>query len=191
VSDYLKQSKEKEMQKITLATLAVIASVTVASATDLPSKAAPAAPVTPAFVQNGYVGLNFGALKGTDRVYSGGAVAGWNASPFLAVEGAYSYNYDDNKTGTPAHNTHTLTTAVLPQYRIPGTDLTPYLLAGAGYRWDSQTADHTVYNIGGGLKYDLTHTMQIDARFSRTTAFDTDKYRGDEDKFTVGLNFKM
>ena len=179
------------MQKTILATLAVLASMSVATATDLPSKAAPVAPVAPAFTQFGYIGLNAGAVKGTDRVYSGGAVAGWNASSFLAVEGQYSYNYDNNNTGTRAHNTHTLTTSVLPQYRIPGTDLTPYLMAGAGYRWDNETANHTVYNLGGGVKYDLTKSIQLDGRFTRTEAFDTAKYRGYEDKFTAGVNYKF
>ena len=179
------------MQKTILAALAVVASMSVASATDIPSKAAPAIPQSPVFVQNGYIGLNVGALKGTDRVYSGGAVAGWNASPFLAVEGAYSYNYDDTKTGVRAHNTHTLTTAVLPQYRIPGTDLTPYLLAGAGYRFDNETANHTVYDFGGGVKYGILKNTDIDLRFTRTEAFDTAKYHGYEDKFTAGVNYKF
>jgi opacity protein-like surface antigen len=179
------------MQKTILAALAVVASMTVASATDLPSKAAPVAPSIPSFAQYGYVGVNAGALKGTDRVYSGGAVAGWNASSFLAVEGQYSYNYDKNKYGTRQHDTHTLSTAVLPQYRIPGTDLTPYLLVGAGYRWDNETANHTIYNHGGGVKYDLTKNIQLDGRFTRTEAFDTAKYRGYEDKFTAGVNYKF
>ena len=76
------------MQKTIVATLAVLASTAAAYAVDLPSKRAlPAAPVPTFAQQDAYVGLNVGANVQGDRVYTGGAVAGWNVNPFLAEIG--------------------------------------------------------------------------------------------------------
>ena len=179
------------MQKTILATLAVIASVTVASATDLPSKKA--TPAAPAFAQSTdyYVGYNAGVLGSSTRVYSGGVVAGWNALPFLAVEGAYTYNYDANKINNRRENTHTVAVNALPQYRIPGLPLSAYAVLGTGYRWEAVAADHTIYNYGAGAKLAITKEADIDFRYTRTTAFDTTKYHGKEDRFSVGLNYKF
>ena len=184
------------MQKTIVATLAVLASTVVASATDLPSKTkAPTAPV-PTFAQSDYyVGLNAGGNVGTgDRVYTGGAVAGWNANPFLAVEGDYTFSDPDNKThvGTSWKKDYknAFSINVLPQYKVPGTDFTAYALGGVGYQWDSVTADHSIYKVGGGLKYDVTSAWQLDARFTRTDAIKRE-YRGYEDRATVGVNYKF
>ena len=181
------------MQKTILATLAVIASVATASASDLPSKKAPVAPVVPVFSQasNYYVGLNAGGLGSSSSVYSGGVVAGWNALPFLAVEGAYVYNYDDNKDHGRRQNTHTVSVNALPQYHIGSTPVTVYALAGVGYRWDAVTADHSIYNLGAGAKYAVSKDVDVDARYTRTTATDTSTYPGNEDRFSVGLNVKF
>lgn len=179
------------MQKTILAALAGIASASVALSADLPSKTA--TPAAPAFAQSTdyYVGYNAGTLGGSNRVYSGGAVAGWNALPFLAVEGTYTYNYDADKPRGRRENTHTVAVNALPQYRIPGIPVTTYALVGAGYRWDKVTADHEIYNYGGGVKYDLTKESQVDLRYTRTTAFDTAKYRGNEDRYSLGFNYKF
>jgi opacity protein-like surface antigen len=179
------------MQKTIVATLAAIATVTVAAASDLPSKTA--TPVAPAFAQSTdyYVGYNAGVLGSSTRVYSGGAVAGWNALPFLAVEGTYTYNYDADKIHGRRENTHTVAVNALPQYRIPGVPVTAYAIVGAGYRWDKVTADHTIYNYGAGAKYALTKEADIDLRYTRTTAFDTTKYQGNEDRYSIGFNYKF
>jgi Outer membrane protein beta-barrel domain len=179
------------MQKTILATLAVLVSTAVACATDLPSKKAPVAPAAPTFTRTEYyVGYNAGLLRATDRVYSGGAVAGWNALSFLAVEGAYNYNYDNKNGGDRRHNSHTAVVNVLPQYRIPGTAFIGYAVAGAGYRWDQVTADHAVYNYGAGVKYQVAKDVEFDFRYTRVEAFDT-KYRGVDDRFTAGVNYKF
>ena len=179
------------MQKTILAALAVVGLATVAAASDLPSKTT--TPVPPAFAQSKdyYVGYNAGVLGSSTRVYSGGAVAGWNALPFLAVEGGYTYNYDADKINGRRENTHTVSLNALPQYRIPGIPATAYALVGAGYRWDKVTADHTIYNYGGGVKYELTKEADVDLRYTRTTAFDTTKYQGNEDRFSLGFNYKF
>ena len=180
------------MQKTILAALAVLASVSVASATDLPSKkTTPAAPAAATSADsNYYVGVNAGTVGSSTNVYSGGVVAGWNAMPFLAVEGAYNYNFVRDDSGK---NNHTVSINALPQYRVSFIPVTAYALIGTGYRFSASSNgnDHTVYNYGGGLKYSLTNSIEVDARYTRTTAYDTVKYSGNEDRVTLGLNYKF
>ena len=183
------------MQKTIVATLAVLASTAAAYAVDLPSKRdLPAAPV-PTLSQDSYIGLNVGGnVSSGDRVYTGGAVAGWNANPFLAVEGDYTFNDPDKQTkvGTAWKKDYknAFSFNVLPQYKIPGSDFTAYALGGVGYQWDSVTADHSIYKVGGGLKYDFAKDWQVDARYTRTDAIKS-QYRGYDDRATVGVNYKF
>jgi opacity protein-like surface antigen len=142
----------------------------------------------------GYYGINVGGDTTGNRVYTGGAVAGWNVNPFLAVEGDYTFSDPDNKTkvGTSWKKDYknAATVNVLPQYKIPGTDFTAYALGGVGYQWDTVTADHSIYNVGGGLKYDFATNWQVDARYTRTDAIKSE-YRGYEDRATIGVNYKF
>ena len=182
------------MQKTIVATLAILASTVVASATDLPSKTkAPAAPL-PTFALGGYVGVNAGGNVTSDRVYTGGAVAGWNVNPFLAVEGGYAFSDPDNKVKVGSvfkkDYQNAVTVSALPQFKVPGTDVTAYALGGVGYQWNTVTADHSIYKVGGGLKYDVTSQWQLDGRYTRTDAFEK-AYRGYDDRATVGVNYKF
>lgn len=182
------------MQKTIVATLALLASTVVASATDLPSKTkAPASPL-PTFASEAYAGVSVGANVSGDRVYTGGAVAGWNVNPFLAVEGGYTFSDPDKKVRVGSvykkDYKNAGTVSALPQFKIPGTDLTAYALGGVGYQWDSVTADHSIYKVGGGLKYDVTSQWQLDGRYTRTDSIET-KYRGYDDRATVGVNYKF
>jgi opacity protein-like surface antigen len=179
------------MQKTIVSALAVLASVVSASAADLPSKSAAAAPV---FATGGYyAGLNLGADADKARVYSGGAVAGWNALPFLAVEGTYDFSRPDAKVGGKWNYGNTVAVNVVPQYKIPGTDVTAYALGGVGYKWNTKAADYSVYNVGAGLKYDFAKNIELDARYRRIDAVEK-KVRTtatSEDRITAGVNYKF
>jgi hypothetical protein len=178
------------MQKTIVATLALLASTVVASATDLPSKTkAPASPL-PIFASEAYVGVNAGGIVSGGRVYTGGAVAGWNVNPFLAVEGDYTFSDPDKKIHSKKDYKNSVAVSALPQFKVPGTDLTAYAIGGVGYQWDSVTADHSIYKVGGGLKFDVTSQWQLDGRFTRTDSIET-KYRGYDDRATVGVNYKF
>ena len=184
------------MQKTIVSALAILASSAVALAADLPSKAAPAAPALPAFATGGYyAGVNLGGDADKTRVYSGGAVAGWNVLPFLAVEGTYDLSRPKNKVGSEYNWQNTVAVNAVPQYKIPGTDFTAYALGGVGYRWNSVStvADHSVYNVGGGVKYDFAKNIELDGRYRRIDNVQS-KYRTStsaEDRVTAGVNFKF
>lgn len=183
------------MQKTIVTALAVLATTTVALATDLPSKtSAPTVP-TASFAQGYYAGVNVGGDMNKATVYSGGVVAGWNALPFLAVEGAYDFSRPQTKVGKKFNYENTVALNVVPQYKVPMTDFTAYGVAGLGYRFNSVAAvpDHAVYSYGAGLKYDFAKNLELDARYSRIEDVKK-KYKAAspaEDRATVGVNYKF
>lgn len=179
------------MQKTIVTALALLASTAVASATDLPSKTkAPLGPL-PTFAQSTeyYVGGNLGGNLDQASVYSGGAVAGWN-SQFLAVESTYDYTRPDKKISGKMDTKNTIAVNALPQYSVYGTPFTVYGLAGIGYTWNAVSADHSIYNVGGGVKYSFAKNIDIDARYRRIDAIEK-KYRSEEDRATLGVNYKF
>jgi hypothetical protein len=180
------------MQKTIVTTIAFLASTIVASATDLPSKTkAPAGPI-PTFTQY-YVGGHVGGNLDKATVYSGGAVAGWNALPFLAVEGTYDLTRPQAKVAKKFNYENTVALNVVPQYKIPGTDITAYAVGGLGYRWNtaSTVADHSVYNLGAGLKYEFAKDLELDGRYTRIDKKVSFTSGTAEDRATVGVNYKF
>jgi len=183
------------MQKTIVATLAILASTAAAYAVDLPSKRAlPAAPV-PTFAQDSYVGLNVGANVQGDRVYTGGAVAGWNVLPFLAVEGDYDLSRPDAKVGTQYNYQNTVSVNVLPKVVVPGTPISVYGIGGIGYRWNSVSTvtNIAVFDVGVGAKYALTSAFDLDLRYRRIDALDSKNRTSTsaEDRVTAGVNYKF
>ena len=185
------------MQKTIVSALALLASTAVASATDLPSKTkAPAAPVAAQSSTDFYAGVNVGGDFDKARVYSGGAVAGWNVLSFLAVEGTYDLDRPSDKVKGASNWQNTVGVNAVPQYKIPGLDVTVYALGGVGYRWNSvaTVADHSVYNFGAGAKYEFAKNLELDGRYRHIDAIES-KYRTTanpaEDRATLGVNYKF
>jgi opacity protein-like surface antigen len=175
--------------KHTIAALAFIATTVSAMATDVPSRAEPVAPKAPVSVSDKdfYVGFNAGALV-TDGLnknapYSVGVVAGYKVFGFgpvgMTAEGAY--DYDKNKNNTISGN-------VIGSYKIGA--FTPYALAGVGYRYyDARVIkDEAIWNVGGGVKYAITSSIDADARYRRIEGFDS---KNTEDRATIGMNYKF
>lgn len=180
------------MQKTIVAALALLASASVASAADVPSKKTPAAPSLPTLAQSQfYAGVNIGGNVSEDaRVYSGGAVAGWNVLPFLAVEGTYDFSRPQAKVGGEWNYGNTFAVNAVPQYKVPGFDVTVYGIGGAGYRWNSVAADYSVYNVGVGARYEFMPSLELDVRYRRIDAIEKAN-RNAEDRVTTGVNFKF
>jgi opacity protein-like surface antigen len=179
------------MQKTIVAALAILASTYTASAVDLPGKKAPTFSPPAVFTQTQYyVGGNFGGNFSDARAYSGGAVAGWNVLPFLAVEGTYDFTRPDSKINGDWNYGNTVAVNVLPQYKIPSTGITVYGITGAGYRWNIQAADYSIYNVGLGTKYEINNSFDIDARYRRIDSIEKIN-RNAEDRITAGVNYKF
>jgi hypothetical protein len=184
------------MQKTIVTALALLASTSVALATDLPSKTSSPASPFPIFAQTQYyVGGNVGGNAQKDRVYSGGAVAGWNTLPFLAVEGTYDLSVPQDKVYGKLNYRNTVEVNAVPQYKIPGTDITAYGFGGVGYRWNtaSKVADHSVYNVGAGMKYEFVKNFEFDGRYARIDALKVAdrSSTSSENRVTFGVNYKF
>jgi opacity protein-like surface antigen len=182
--------KGKNMKR-TFTTLAIlVAAVSSAVATDLPSKKIPTPPA-PLFTQlNSYVGVNVGMDTADHTVYSGGIAVGTNVLPYLAVEAAYDFGYQKDKTKGKHEKQNELFVNAIPQYKIPGTDLTAYVLGGVGYDWDSIAKNRALYNVGGGVKYDFARNFDVDARYRYVDSLD-DKLKIEDNRFTLGVNYKF
>ena len=180
------------MNKTITASLAFLAitsmSTSVAMATDIPSKRNPVAPAPTFTKTNFYVGGNVGGNFNDSRAYSAGAVAGWNINPFLAVEGTYDVSRPQSKVTDKWNYGNTVMVNVVPQYKVPGSDFTVYALGGVGYRWNSLSPDYAVYNVGGGVKYEIAKNIELDARYRRIDSIEK-VHRDVDNRVTFGINF--
>jgi opacity protein-like surface antigen len=174
--------------KHTIAALALIATAASAMAADVPSRAEPAAPKAPTALSDKsfYVGFNAGALVTDgfkkDAPYSVGVVGGYKVFGFgpVGLTAEAAYDYDKNKNHTVAGN-------AIGSYKIGA--LTPYALAGVGYRnYHDATKDEAIWNVGGGVKYALTSAFELDGRYRRIEGFNS---KNIEDRATVGVNYKF
>jgi opacity protein-like surface antigen len=96
-----------------------------------------------------------------------GVALGMEPNKNLRVEAAYQYDVDNKKNNLFAH--------VLPQYAIPNTGLTPYVLVGVGADLESLDS-RPLYVLGGGLRVEMTKTVDFDVRYRRIDNTDnTDK----------------
>ena len=97
-----------------------------------------------------------------------GVALGMEPNKNLRVEAAYQYDVDNKKNNLFAH--------VLPQYAIPNTGLTPYVLVGVGADLESLDS-RPLYVLGGGLRVEMTKTVDFDVRYRRIDNTDnTDKH---------------
>jgi hypothetical protein len=102
--------------------------------------------------------------------------------------------YDYSQAGSGFNSGNLVFGNAIGQYRIPGTIFTPYVLAGVGYgtdRWN----DRALYNVGGGLRTEITKNAEFDVRFRHVRNFEnfSDNFGGDRaaNLVTAGLNFKF
>lgn len=184
------------MQKTILTALALVGSAAVAMAGDLPSrKTAPLPPTDrPVADTQYYVGGNVGGDIGGQGAFSGGAVAGWTPFRFLSVEGAYDFQYPNSSypgTGKTDYKNQ-LTISALPQYTFNSVPFTAYALAGVGYSWNAVTRSNAIYQVGGGVKYNVTRNWDIDTRYRYVNSFNEGVNSAKpENRLTIGLNYKF
>ena len=177
------------MNKLIISFVALVAA-TAANATDLPSKSTPTPPKKPALAdteKNVYGGLNGGFVVtdgiNKDSPWTVGLVGGYNFYRFagISVAGEGTYDYSKGEVNTLAVNS------------VIGYDagfVTPYALAGVGYRTQSHN-DRNIWNYGGGLKYNLTSSLELDGRYRRTEDLKTTRTSKPEDRVTLGVNYKF
>ena len=163
---------------------------TAAIAADIPSRNAPQSPARPIFVEivkPFFVGVHAGTTNYNQNLWSDNTEfranvrGGYEFSPYARVEANYDYGYSD----VSAFRTNTVTGNLIGQYRFGS--VVPYVLVGGGYRW-SGIKNEAVYNVGGGVRYDLTSRFEVDARYRYVADFNN---RRDENVVTLGVNYKF
>ena len=191
------------MKKLITALFALAAGVSVAAAADLPSKSAAAAPAvsTSAFnlsgwYAGGFVGGNFDDTNkfkydNTPKVFGG--VAGYEWNKYIRTEATFDYTTKTSPSTTKDGQT-AFGNAVV-SYPV-GFGVTPYFVAGVGYGWGAwdkvvgTNDDRTLYNIGAGLRYDLTKSFEIDGRYRYIDGLTAKKFDNNH-VVTLGVNYKF
>lgn len=176
-------------KSIKLAAVSMLALSSVVLAGDLPSKTAPAGPTAPSILSEtsyyvgGFIGSETKKVEPWYGALRGGVNAGYNVTSFAAVEAMYEYNYNPLK----AQRSNAAYINGVGQLKVPFIPVVPYALAGVGYRI-SDAKDQAVYNIGAGLKYELTSNIDLDVRYRYVSDFDN---KFSNNALTVGGLYKF
>jgi len=169
-------------------TLAAIVTSSAALATDLPSKMAAPAPAPVASSANlpFFAGVRGGDLyKAEVNNWTVGGNAGYEVNKFARVE----VGYDRLNNKSKALKSDVVTTNAIAQLPLNFFNITPYALAGVGYKW-SHAKDEAIYNVGGGVRYEFAKNLELDARYRHIAGVKKDKYTT-TDAFTTGINYKF
>lgn len=112
-----------------------------------------------------------------------GAVVGRQLTTNLGVEATYDYLTERNDS----RDAHAVFVNGVASYRIPNTMFTPYVLAGAGYGFDG-LGDRNLYNVGAGVRADVTRSLSLDVRYRHMNNWDNDNRMN---VVTGGVNFRF
>lgn len=167
-------------------TLAAIVASTAALASDLPSKREPVAPTFAQSQSNPFfVGVRGGNLyKDESNNWTVGGNFGYEMNKFARVEVGYDrLNNRDDKSLT----SDVVTGNAIAQLPFSLFNITPYALGGVGYKW-SDNKNTSIYNVGGGVRYDFTSRVELDARYRYISDF---KNEVSTNAFTAGVNYKF
>ncbi len=174
------------MKTLVMATLALVGMTAVASAQTKPVVSTNVD--NAAFYTGAFVG---GAIHNSDRI-TAGVNAGYQFNRFLRTEAVFDHGWKSNAgAGSRA------TLNAIGQYRIPGTTVTPYVLAGAGYAFDSlgsvkRGVAVPVYVLGAGTRVAVSERVDLDLRYRNVRAFNETNARvRDGHLFTVGAVYKF
>ena len=182
-----------------IAALSLVLVASTASAANLPEKKKAPLPPTRPVVEapaKWYVGVNAGgALKSDVNLQntpgSLGGVAGYNLTKHFAIETTIDQAFKNG--GIPSQTRVMVNGVVSPFGSFYG--FKPYVLAGAGAQNHEITTDKSgyksVYNLGGGVKYEISKSWEADARYRHVSAFSDSTRLRDSNVFTLGLNYKF
>lgn len=173
------------MKSVKYALMGLVVS-TAAFATDLPSRNMPTAPFVGAESSSWYAGVAVGGITSENAWYNNVRVntsLGHELNSFSRVEATYDYKNNNRSE----NRSHTGMVNGIGQYKLPYFSLTPYALAGVGYRI-ADVKNEPVWNVGGGVRYDLTSNIGVDGRYRYLSDFNRLR---DENIVTLGVNYKF
>lgn len=174
------------MKTLVMTTLALVGMTAVASAQTKPVVSTNVD--NAGFYTGAFVG---GSTHNNDRI-TAGVNAGYQFNRFIRSEVVLDHAW---KSTTGAGSRATLN--AIGQYRIPGTTITPYVLAGVGYAFDSlgsvkKGGAAPVYTFGAGTRVTVSERVDLDFRYRNVRAInDTNAVVRDGHLFTVGATYKF
>tara|TARA_R110000868_G_scaffold9620_6_gene47627 strand:+ start:52794 stop:53306 length:513 start_codon:yes stop_codon:yes gene_type:complete len=137
-----------------------------------------------------YVGGSLGAQLDYHKQATVGVTAGYQVAPYARVELEYNNMWQNRTQG------QSLFAQGIAQYRVPNTRFTPYALAGVGAGFNSLGSvrggdGKMLYNLGGGVRYAVTDSIELDARYRNVRAFDNTTRNRNSDVMSVGVNYRF
>jgi opacity protein-like surface antigen len=129
-----------------------------------------------------------GAYNSNNKEYTLGVAGGLEVFGFGPMGIGAEGTYDMTKKASSGYQHDVFGNAIVA-YKVEGVGVTPYALLGAGYRWDDVAGNEAKYNWGGGLKFALSETIDVDLRARRISSYKGDT--PDNDKVTLGVKFKF
>jgi opacity protein-like surface antigen len=96
-------------------------------------------------------------------------------------------DYDYKNSNRVKERSHAFVANGIGQMKLAFHFCSPYGIAGVGYRF-SDAKNEAIYNVGAGVRYELTSNIDIDARYRYVTDF---KRKQDENVITVGGSYKF
>jgi opacity protein-like surface antigen len=179
------------MKTFTKSFVALLAMSSVAVASDLPSRSSPKAPTVPVVTHSTpfFVGVSGGstALVGDEwsKINNIGVRGGYQFNQFFRAEVAYDYNHEAVTAAGEKSASHLVATNGIVQYNIGS--FTPYALVGVGYRIND-VKNEAVYNVGGGVRYNLLKNFDVDVRYRYVADFDRVR---EDNILTAGVEYKF
>lgn len=137
-----------------------------------------------------YVGGSLGTQLDVNKQAAVGVTAGYQVAPYARVEMEYNHVWQNRSQGQSlfAHG--------IAQYRVPNTRFTPYVLAGVGTGFNtmgslSRGDGKMLYDVGAGVRYAVTDSIELDARYRNIRAFDTSTQSRNTDVVSLGVNYRF
>jgi opacity protein-like surface antigen len=163
---------------------------TSAIAADLPSKSAPLPPTRVADAisdTSWYGGLAVGGIyKDSNKWYNDirlSVMGGYEFNSLMRAELDFDYKHS-NHTNDRAY---ALVGNGIGQFKLPFIPVVPYAIAGVGYRL-SDTKNEPIWNVGAGVRYELTSSIDLDGRYRYVSDF---KRTRDENVVSIGASYKF
>jgi opacity protein-like surface antigen len=180
------------MKTFTKSVVALMAMTTAAFAADLPSRSEPKAPAavvskssTPFFVGVSGGSTTTDSTLDWSKINNLGVRGGYEFNSFIRTELTYDYTHKAVTVSGQERPTHLVATNAIAQYKFG--PVTPYALGGFGYRFN-KLKDEAVFNVGGGVRYDVAKNFEADLRYRYVADFD----RAREDNIlAAGFNYKF
>ena len=196
------------MNKSILSLFATIGMISSAVATDLPSRKIPLPPTRPVaspvealtpISSNWYAGVNAGSTLGSGDINTkesrglAGAVVGYQFSPYFRMEGDFTNRFSGKNT----RDGQAVIANGIVQLPLQSA-VTPYVLGGIGYGFNYYGDKHNnaaaLFNVGGGARYALSNTLELDGRYKYVQKFhdhSSNANKLDENQVTLGVNYKF